>query len=188
VRRVTGATTSGEKDGQTLRYQYLVVVLAVLLVAAVVVAGLLLKAKGDAEDRADAAEEETAAVEAAHEAARDLLVDMTSYDYQDLDEVYDWIDRLTNADLKAKMTANEEDFKKVVTIARATAEGEVVDSAYRANEDGSVTVIAYIRQEIRDAEHEGFKTDEKWATLVLVEDGGTWLVDDVDLSNVPSAG
>src|SRR3546814_5897263 len=112
---------------------------------------------------------------------------MTTYDYQDIDEVYDWVDRLTNADLKAKMTANEEDFKKIVTIAKATAEGEVVDSAYRANGDGSVKVIAFIRQEIRDAEHKGFKIDEKWATLVQVEDAGTWLVDKVDLSNVPSA-
>lgn len=167
------------------RYLTVIVALAAALVLAAVALGLMLKAKGDADDRADAAEDEVAGLVAAESAARELLLDMTTYEHSDLDEVYDWVDRLSDDELKDRMTANEETFKKIVRLSKATAEGEVVDSAYRANEDGSVTVIAFVRQEISDAESEQPKLDEKWATLVLEEESGGWMVSDVQLSNIP---
>lgn len=167
------------------RYLTVILILAVALVLAAVALGLMLEAKGGADDRARAAEDQVDGLVAAESAARELLLDMTTYQYTDLDEVYDWVDRLADDELRDRMTANEDTFKKIVRLSKASAEGEVVDSAYRTNEDGSVTVIAFVRQEIRDAESEQPKLDEKWATLVLEDRSGEWLVSDVQLSNIP---
>lgn len=175
-------------DALEKRYRTIIVVLAAALVLAAVALGLMLKAKGDADERADAAEDEVAGLAAAESAARELLLDMTTYDHTDLDEVYDWVDQLSDDELKDRMSANEDAFKKIVRLSKASAEGEVVDSAYRANEDGSVTVIAFVRQEISDAEADEPKLDEKWATLVLEEQSGEWRVSDVQLSNIPEGG
>lgn len=172
-------------DEHKLRYLTVIVALAAALVLAAVALGLMFEAKGDADDRAAAAKDEVAGLVAAESAARDLLLDMTTYEHTDLDEVYDWVGRLSDDELKDRTTANEDTFKKIVRLSNATAEGEVVDSAYRANEDGSVTVIAFVRQEIHDAESDEPKIDEKWATLVLAEESGEWMVSDVQLSNIP---
>lgn len=175
----------GDTDELKKRYLTVIATLAAALVLAAVALGLMFKARGDADDRADAAEDEVAGLAAAESAARELLLDMTTYEHTDLDEVYDWVDRLSDDELKDRMTANEDTFKKIVRLSKASAEGEVVDSAYRANDNGSVTVIAFVRQEIRDAESEQPKLDEKWATLVLEEESGEWMVADVQLSNIP---
>lgn len=126
-------------------------------------------------------------LEAAESTAREFLIDLSTYDYQDLDELYDWLDQIADENVRESMSASQDDFTEIVRQSQATAQGEVVDSAYRANSDGSVTVLAFVRQTITDQQSTGYRLSEQWATLVLKPGDDGWAIHKVDLADVPQA-
>jgi len=181
------ATDDRPATAQDRTYRAVIVVLVAALAAAAALAvWSFLRDPGTERGSADSAT--LADLAAAEESARDLLVDMTTYDFRELDDEYAWLDRLTDADLRARMEERVADIGEVITAGKVTARGTVERSAYRANEDGSVTVIAFVRQRITDRSNDGRKLEEQWATLTMVRDAGDWLVDDIELSDVPQPG
>lgn len=178
--------TDQPADAQLRTYRNVIVLLIAVLTAAVALTVWALVRDPGTEPADDAAT--LSDLEAADESARALLVDMTTYDYRELEDEYGWLDQLTNAELRAQMEERVADIEKVVRVGKVTAKGSVERSGYRANDNGSVTVIAFVRQQITDRSNEGRKLEEQWATLTMVDDGGDWLVDDIELSGVPQPG
>lgn len=176
-------------DSQLKRFQILSAVLAAAVVLALVAMFLLYQAKQDADDKADAAKGRLGDLDAAEAAARELLVDMTTYDYQHLGDTFDWLDQITNADLRKSLGSRKDDLEKVIRLGKVTAEGEVQESAYRPGaDDKSVVVIAFVHQTIRDDSHQGAKTEDQWATLTMVpgDSDSRWVAEDIQLSGIPN--
>lgn len=184
-------TTPRPADAQDRRFRILSAVLAVALVLALAVAAWLFVQKRDADDRADKAGRsatELSHLQDADLAARDLLVDMTTYDYQHVDDMYDWLDQLASSDVKKQTASNEKKFEKIVRLTRASAKGEVQESAYRPGpEDGSVVVILFVHQTITDRTNQK-KTEDQWATFTMVpgQTKSGWVAKDIQLSGVPN--
>lgn len=186
--RVQETTDPTTPDPTTRRFQLLSIVLAVALVLALAAAAWLYVQKGDADDKADTAEARLGDLQDADLAARDLLVDMTTYDYQHAGDTYDWLDQLASSAVKKRFASREKDIEKVVRLGKVTAKGEVEDSAYRPGpEKGSVVVIAFVHQTITDRT-KSQKVEDQWATLTMVpgdSDSG-WLAQDIQLSGIPN--
>jgi hypothetical protein len=193
VTRVTESETESRSDSQTeesqvKRLKTIAAILAVALVLAIAVAAWLFVQKGDAEDKADTAEAQLSDLDEADLAARALLHDMTTYDYQHADEMYDWLDQLGNSDVKKQTVSNAKRFEKVVRITKASSEGEVQESASRLGPDDSVVVILFVHQTITEDRSKSTKTEDQWATFTMVP-GDTqsgWLAQDVQLSGIPN--
>ena len=184
---MTRVTEGRTEESQLKRFKALAAILAVALVLAVVTCGLLLKGMKDAQDQRDDAKATLGDLDSAEGAARELLVDMTTYDYTSVDETYDWLDQLTNSDVKKGLEANQDKLEKIVRIGKVTAKGEVQESAYRPGADGSsVVVVAFVHQTITDKTGQ-HKSEDHWATLTMVP-GDTesgWMAQDVQLSGIP---
>lgn len=187
--RVTESQTeSHTEDSQATRFKTLAAILAVALVLAVAAAVWLYVQKGDADDKADAAEAQLDDLDEADLAARELLHDMTTYDYKHVDEMYDWLDQLGSSDVKKQTASNATRFEKVVRISKASAEGEVQESASRLGPDDSVVVILFVHQTITEERTGSTKTEDQWATFTMVPgdtDSG-WLAQDIQLSGIPN--
>ena len=172
---------------QEKRYRLLSAILAVALVLAVVAAGLLLKAVHDARAERDDAQDRLGELDSAEAAARELLVDMTSYDYRQVDDTYDWLDQLSSSEVKDDFEKSEAKLERVIRLGKVVAKGEVQESAYRPGADGtSVVVVAFVHQTITDGSGSQ-KTEDQWATLTMVpgDSGSGWLAQDIQLSGIP---
>lgn len=158
---------------------------AALAVALVVIAVLVVKVNDDSPEvgasrSADLAVEKEAG-EAALAAARQVLVDMTTYDYKTIDDDFEWIDQITDPDLHARMTKNVKSLTRIIRSSKATAKGEVVDAAPRVVDAKNVEVLAFVDQLIKDAEHKGYKVEEQRISMTMVLDEGEWRVGRLDL-------
>lgn len=155
--------------------------------ALVTIALLVVKvidADGDADAANSRSTEFTAkadAGEAAVKAARQVLADMTTYDYKTIDDDFGWIDQITDPDLHARMAKNVESLTRIIRSSKATAKGEVVDAAPRVVDAKNVEVLAFVDQLIKDAEHKGYKVEEQRISMTMVLDEGEWRVGRLDL-------
>lgn len=169
-------------------YRLAVVVLLVLVLVAGFVAVWLVSRTNDAEDDlADAqAELETyRAGPAARDAAEEILLEMTSYDYREIDEEYAWLDRISDDELRTRFENQVPKLKKVIRRSKAVAEGEIVQSAYNTIDGSTATVLAFVRQRLTDATNRQPVIEEQWTTLELERDGDEWLIKEIDIATVP---
>lgn len=181
-------TQTVQTDSQLKRFKALAAILVVALVVALVAVGLLVKGLNDARGERDDAKDRLGDLDAAEAAARELLVDMTTYDYKTVGATYDWLDQLTNSAVKKNFEDRQKDIEKVIRLGKVTAKGEVEESAYRPGADGkTVVVIAFVHQTITDKTG-AEKAEDQWATFTMVpgdSDSG-WLAQNIQLSGIPN--
>jgi hypothetical protein len=164
----------------------ILIVLVAALVVALVAAVVFLQGKESAEDDLEKAEKASQVGPDAQEAAERILGEMISYDYKDIDDEYSWTKYLGNDELRDTYeTKILPRLAKLIKGTKASAEGEIVESAYNLEDDGKVTVLAFVRQELTDAQHKKGALADQWASLTMVRDGDDWLIDDVDIVSVP---
>ncbi len=173
-------------------YQILILALAGALAAALALGVWQVASKNSAEDDNESLREDVAALEevqengqAAEDAARQALKRLTTYDYRSLDEDFSWIDEIGTAAFEKRYADNVAALKKIARAAKAMAEGEVVDSAFRTNEKNpdQVVVLAFVDQVIRDAEHKGVKIEEQRVLVHMVVEDGDWKVDSFEIKS-----
>jgi Mce-associated membrane protein len=183
-------TAERAAQGREPEQVYRIVIL--VLVATLVVAGCvviwLVSEKNKANDEvADQAAEidSYAAGPEARDAAEAMLLEMLSFDYKDLDDEYVWLDNFSSDELRARFADQVPKLKKVIRKSKASAEGEVVQSAYSTLDSESATVLAFVRQKLKDANNRKGAIEDQWTTLTMVRDGDDWLIDDIDIVTVP---
>ena len=111
---------------------------------------------------------------------------MISFDYRDIDDEYDWTKYLADDELRSDYEDHiVPKLGKVIARTKATADGEVVQSAYNTVDDDHVNVLAFIRQKLTDVDNKDGVIAEQWASLTMSRDGDGWLVDDIDIVSVP---
>ncbi|GAA1542030.1 hypothetical protein [Nocardioides humi] len=173
----------------------LVVALAAALVASLAaVAWLVVQERGasgdleDAQSRAQALTARDDAEKAALEAAKEVLVEITSYSWKDGEHDFAWVDKIANAELREKLAPNVGDLQKAIVEGKVTAQGQVVDAAARAVDDHQVEVLAFVDQAITDEENTDVKIEEQRVSMTLRLEGGAWLVDRLELLSGANSG
>jgi Mce-associated membrane protein len=150
-------------------------VLAVALVLAVAAAATLgvLLWRQAAEQRASAEALGT---------ARAFAVTVTSYDYRELDK--DFADVLDGAtgEFKDQYGGASRTLRQLITDARATAKGTVLDAAVRSASTDEVVVLVFVDQEITNAVSPQPRVDRNRVTMTLTPHDGRWLVQKLELT------
>lgn len=181
---------TGEEQDRREQVQRLVVVLLIGALAATFVAVVwLVQGKNTTQDELDEAERDLAAYAAGPEAqaaAERILGEIISFDHRKMDREYDWTKYLADEELRADYEDNiAPKFRKVIKRTKATAAGEIEQSAYNILDEDSVNVLAFVRQRLTDVDNPDGVIAEQWASLTMVRDGDDWLIDRIDIVSVP---
>lgn len=174
-------------NGAERRYQLaLLVLVGIVLVGAVSTVWLVSK-KNSAEDDLNDANDKIATYAAgpeARDAAESMLVEMLSYSYKHIDDEYTWLDNLTDEDLRKQYSQQIPKLKKIIKASKASAEGEVVSSAYNTVDEDHATVLAFVRQVLK-ANGKKSAVEDQWTTLDMVREGGDWKIANIKIVTVP---
>jgi len=157
--------------------------LAVALAGALVAVGLLWQAEH--EQRQDVAAN-AALIEAgaeAREAAERAAVAMSTYDYRTVEEDFAWVDTAATEEFKARFSAISLPSINLVKTFQSKALGEVVDSGVVVEDATHVKVVLFVDQRITGKAEGTSEPDQSRVTMHLVEQGGVWLVDNVELKS-----
>lgn len=170
-------------------YRLIIVALVGVLVATWVAVIWLVQGKNSAEEDLEKAEKDNEAYAAgpdAQAAAERILGEMLSFDFREIGTEYEWTKYLANDELRSDYEDNiAPKSTKVIRRTKATARGEVVQSAYSTGPDDRVVVLAFIRQKLTDVDNKDGVISEQWASLTMVPEGDDWLIDKVDIVSVP---
>jgi Mce-associated membrane protein len=181
-------------NGEAQRGGNVVIALVAALVAALAVGGWLLVDRNDkAEELRDAkaqvrdlrANDDAAAEQQAGQdalrAAREVLLEITTYSWKAGEHEFAWVGKLNNEELKRKLAPNVGDLQKAIRQGKVTAQGEVIDAAARVVGTSQVEVVAFVDQAITDEASRDVRIEEQRVsmTMTLVDDA--WLVDRLEL-------
>ncbi|WP_370289559.1 hypothetical protein [Nocardioides sp.] len=164
---------------------------AALVVALGVIVWLALGQRSEGEDLDAAratAEQFTArddAGKAALDAARAVLVQITTYSYRDGEHEFAWLDQIADPALRQRLAPNVDQLKKAIVDGQVTAKGQVLDAAARPVSADQVEVLAFVDQAISDggpAQDLGdVKVEEQRVSMTMKRTGGRWLVERLEL-------
>jgi Mce-associated membrane protein len=166
------------------RTRLLVGALLVALVASLVAVVLLWRDRDDADDRAASSSELVDAAIAAEKAARETVTRMTTYSFRSVEEDFGWVEDAATEKFRDNFAQGAEAAVTYVKAVRATAVGEVIDSAATAADADHVKVLLFVDQEIRSTEDKGYRLDQSRVAMQMVRQDGDWLVDEVEVVNV----
>lgn len=161
------------------------------LVVALGLAGALLTGCGGDDQQADDLKqarakvqeltaEDTAADEALA-AAKTLLLEITTYSWEEGEHEFAWLDKIAGTELREKLAPNVPLLQEQIVKGKVTAKGQVVESAARVVDTSQIEVIAFVDQAITDETNKDIKVEEQRVsmTMKLVDD--QWLVERLEL-------
>lgn len=184
-----GGPVDPDQEQREKVYRLIIIVLVAALIATFVAVVWLVQGKNSTQDDLDDADgkiEAYAAGPDAKAAAEDILGEIISFDYGDMDHEYDWTKYLANEELRADYENNiAPKFRKVILKTKATAKGEIQQSAYNIVDEDNVNVLAFVRQRLTDIDNKDGVIAEQWATLSMIRDGDEWLIEKIDIVSVP---
>lgn len=143
--------------------------IVVALVAALVF--VLLRSGGDG----------SSARQEALEAATTAAVDLTTYDHTRLDRDFAWVDDAATDSFAKEYAAANEPLRGIITKLKADAVGTVLEASATEKSDDRVTVLLFVDQTITNGTDSKTRTERNRVVMSMVERGGKWLVDDVEL-------
>jgi len=157
--------------------------LALALVAALVAAGRLWRSNHHHEQAAAADAALISAGVDARKAAEEAAVKMTTYDYRTIDQDFAWVDTAGTEDFKKYFTGVSAPSIALVKQLKAAAPGTVVDSGVVVEDATHVKVVLFVDQRIIGKAEGSSAPDQSRITMDMVEPGGRWLVDRVELKS-----
>lgn len=129
----------------------------------------------------------TASMQAALGAANKVAVDLTTFDYRDLDAHYATMEADGTANLKKALEATRADITAYDQQLKVVGTGTVIASAAQPEaSDGSVTVLLFVDQQLQAVDAKVSGTYHARLQLVMREINGTWLVDKATVTGAPS--
>jgi Mce-associated membrane protein len=144
----------------------------VVAVAAAVLLGVQL-ARTAAADRAGAEALAT---------ARAYAVTVTTYDHQSIDRAFaDVLDGATG-EFKTQYSGASQALRKLITEARSTSKGTVLDAGIRSASTDEVVVLVFVDQLITNAVSPQPKIDRLRVVMTLTPHDGRWLVERLELT------
>lgn len=151
---------------------------AVALAAAVALSGC-----GSASKPASSDDGYTPAMQAALTAANRVAVDLTTFDYRDLDAFYTTMKAAGTAYFNQNLQANRSETVAYDKRLKVISAGSVVASAAKpAAADGTVTVLLFVDQRLRSNGAKSGLLSQVRVQMVMKSVGGAWLVDQATVS------
>lgn len=151
--------------------------LGVLLVVALIALGVTWRAERHQVALHDAGVQ-------AERAARTVATALTTYDYRHLGAQRATVRSLGTSRFQRYFGSVSGQSAKAVVSLRATATGKVLDAAPDVADTSHVAVLLFVDQTVTGKGIRGTRTEEPRMRLSMVEVGGRWLVDAVELENV----
>jgi Mce-associated membrane protein len=133
---------------------------------------------------ADANAELIVAGEQAEESAIEAVTRMTTYDFRTLDADFGWVDELGTDTFQENYLGASEQTRQVITELKASATGEVVDSAPKVLSATEVRVLLFVDQRIRARGSDQVRLDQPRVAMTMVREGDDWLVDTVTIDEL----
>jgi len=157
-----------------------VVVLAaaavLLLVAVIALSVVAVKWHGEATD----AKDETAAGRAALAQAKEDIVQLASYSYQDGAADYpDYLGDFTSDKVAQPYVDSAKEFQKVIIGTKTVAKASIIDAAYRVVSKTDVEILAFVDQVMTSNTQKGVSVDQQRIQMTMKLVGGTWKIDDL---------
>lgn len=172
-------TRPGE-GGTRLVVPALVLALLVALVALALVWREWDQASERSDDVAHAIDVVADPADEAEAAAREAAVRMTTYDYQTLEKDFAWIDRIGTEEFREDFAALSKSVKKAVRVTRTQAQGEVMASAVRLDDETHATVVLFVDQLLVDRSSSRPKLDTIRLRIEMVNQADRWLVAEIE--------
>lgn len=158
--------------------------LAAALVVALVALVLVWWAWDQASERSDdvghAIDVLSGPVEEAEAAARDAAVRMTTYDFRTVGKDFAWIDQIGTDRFEEDFTLSSRPVKRAIRITQTTAQGEVMASAVRMEDEEHAVAVLFVDQLLVDRTSDEPKLDTIRLRIELVREDGRWLVDRIE--------
>lgn len=146
----------------------------------------LVQGKNSADDEVERVKESYAAGPEARAEAERILAEMISFDHREIRDEYGWTRYLGDDELREEYEQRIiPRLTKLIRRTRATAEGEVVKSAYDQIDEDHVDVLAFIRQTLTDVDNKDGVVADQWASLSMSRYDDGWLIDKIDIVSVP---
>lgn len=159
-----------ETDGRDGPGRRTTVVLAGLLAVAVVVAAVLGWQLREEKQRADELQDSVAAGVSAEDTAREMIVEMTSYSHDTLDEDFAWMDGFLTDELAEAYRDEIEAIKQFAEAGELVLVGSIADIAHRVHDEDRVVVLAFVDQDVTSEATGRTSTTELRMRLVLTRE------------------
>jgi Mce-associated membrane protein len=161
----------------------------VALVASLVGLVLVWRDRGDADDRATSAAALAEAGLAAEKVATEAITRMTTYSFRTVEDDFSWVDDVGTEKFRDNYAAVSKETVTYIRSLKAKAKGVVVDSAATVADPDHAKVLLFVDQTIRAEGTKGLDFEQTRVTMQMVREDGTWLVDEVEVTNLltPSA-
>lgn len=159
-----------------------IVALAVLLVVALAAAGWLGWRQQQEAERAADLQAQISAGDSAEEAARRMLVEMTSYSHTSLAEDFAWMEQILTPELAEAYRDEVASIREFAAAGELVLTGTVADLAHRVRDENQVVVLAFVDQEVRSEATGRASTTELRMRLVLTREHGdaAWVLENFE--------
>ncbi|HCS57411.1 MAG TPA: hypothetical protein DIW80_09420 [Gordonia polyisoprenivorans] len=176
VNTPTSGRTSASERRRVL--PWITGVLAVLLVAAIALAGYFgyEAFSGNDSDGAVTAQMRTQATDT----ARDYAIKLSSFDYRDLNKNRDAIASMSTENFAAKYSEMVSALTQIVTDGKGEATAEVPHAAVENIDAGTATVLLFVNQKATNVVAPDGKNQPYRMLVTLKRSGDHWLVDNVE--------
>jgi Mce-associated membrane protein len=166
-----GGTSAGPATTRTAVLAVVGTLVTLALIGLVVALAVLWVRYDDLKDQRD---DHAADLEEARGVAYDAALDMSTWDHRTVDADFAWVQEYGTEEFQSVM--DEETLaqtKSVIRETRQRAEAEVVRIAAERNEDGTITVLAFVNQRVtvgsQEPAAEGIRLE-----MEMVEEDGEW--------------
>lgn len=166
-----GGTSTGPATTRTAVLAVVGTLVTLALIGLVVALAVLWVRYDDLKDQRD---DHAADLEEARGVAYDAALDMSTWDHRTVDADFAWVQEYGTEEFQSVM--DEETLaqtKSVIRETRQRAEAEVVRIAAERNEDGTITVLAFVNQRVtvgsQEPAAEGIRLE-----MEMVEEDGEW--------------
>ncbi|HWU22436.1 MAG TPA: hypothetical protein VN088_12970 [Nocardioides sp.] len=180
-------STEDSGRGAAARILAVLAVACALLLVAVVVLSILAFRPHGWYDGAHSAKKDADAAQAALDAARADLIDITTYDYKTVDQDKGWLADFSDAKVAEPFARNQQSLAKVIKGSRTVAKGSVVDAMSRVVSDTQVEVMAFVDQVLRSNLDKGVSLQQQRVTMTMTLVDGVWRISLLDLLGSGSA-
>ncbi len=125
--------------------------------------------------------QEAAAGQEAEDAAREMLLDITTYSHESVEEDFAWLEDYGTDGFQQGYSEQAQAIEDAVATYEVVATGSVEEIAHRTVDADQVVVLAFVDQ-VADYTATGESVaEEQRVRLTLLRDGGDWVIDDLQL-------
>lgn len=113
--------------------------------------------------------------------AKVLAVQLTSYDYRQVDDYFETLEKISTGDFADKYATSTDELREMVTSTESVVEARVLSTGLSSLSDDKAVVTLFVDQTVRNKALEAPRIDRNRVELTLERDGDAWLISELEL-------